>query len=285
VAHALGDEAGRVEFVGAVMDVTERKRAEEALRHTQAALAHLSRIMTMGELTASIAHEVNQPLAAVVTNGNACLRWLARTEPDLAEARAAVERMIRDGHRASEVIRRIRALAQKTDPQQAWLDLNDIIHEVLALVHSEVLTQRVSLRTELSAALPPVRGDRIQLQQVIMNLVINGIEAMQAVTDQPRELQIRSQRHDADNVLVAVQDSGIGLDPQHMARLFDALFTTKAGGMGMGLAISRSIIEAHGGRLWASANAGPGATFQCTLPLHSERQLDATQYFNHTGCS
>jgi signal transduction histidine kinase len=245
VAHALGDASGRVEFVGAVMDVTERKRAEEALRHTQAALAHVTRVTTVGELTASIAHEVNQPLAAVVTNGNACLRWLARAEPDLEEARAAVERIIRDGHRASEV---------------------------LTLVHSEVLMQRVSLRAELSAALPPVRGDRIQLQQVIMNLVINGIEAMQAVTDRARELQIRSQRHDADHVLVAVQDSGIGLDPQHMARLFDAFFTTKAGGMGMGLAISRSIIEAHGGRLWASANAGLGAAFQCTLPLHSERQ-------------
>jgi signal transduction histidine kinase len=285
VAHALGDESGRVEFVGAVMDVTERKRAEEALRHTQTALARVTRVTTLGEMTASIAHEVNQPLAAVVTNGNACLRWLARAEPDLEEARAAVERIIRDGHRASEVIQRIRALAQKTEPQTAWLDLNEVIREVITLVHSEVLMERVSLRAELSAALPPVRGDRIQLQQVIMNPVINGIEAMHAVTDRPRELQIRSQRHDADNVLVAVQDSGIGLDPQNMARLFDAFFTTKAGGMGMGLAISRSIIEAHGGRLWASANAGPGATFQCTLPLHSERQLDATQYFNHTGCS
>jgi PAS domain S-box-containing protein len=267
------DERGEPLFgIGVVEDITERKRAEEALRQTQAELAHVTRVMTLGALTGSIAHEVNQPLAAVVTNGNACLRWLVREAPDLEEARAAVERIIRDGTRASEVIRRIRALAQKTEPQTAWLDLNEVIREVLTLVHSEVLTQRVSLRAELSAALPPVRGDRIQLQQVIMNLVINGIEAMHAVTDQPRELQIRSQRYDADNVLVAVQDSGIGLDPQNMARLFDAFFTTKAGGMGMGLAISRSIIEAHGGRLWASANAGPGATFQCTLPLHSARQ-------------
>jgi C4-dicarboxylate-specific signal transduction histidine kinase len=226
--------------------------------------------MMMGELTVSIAHEVNQPLAGMVTNAGAGLRWLARAEPDLEEARAAVERINRDGHRASEVIQRIRALAQKTEPQTAWLDLNEVIRDVITLVHSEVLTQRVSLRPGLSAALPPVRGDHIQLQQVIMNLVINGIEAMHAVTGQPRELQIRSQRHDADNVLVAVQDSGIGLDPQNMARLFDAFFTTKA--CGMGLAISRSIIESHGGLLWASANAGPGAAFQCTLPLHSERQ-------------
>jgi PAS domain S-box-containing protein len=258
--------------VAVVRDITERKRAEEALRQTQAELAHVTRVMTMGALTASIAHEVNQPLAAVVTNGNACLRWLARAEPDLEEARAAVERIIRDGQRASEVIRRMRALAQKTDHQKAWLDLNDVICEVVALMHSEVRQQRVVLRTELSAALPPVLGDRVQLQQVILNLLINGIEGMQAVTDRPREVRIRSQRHEADTVLVAVQDTGIGLDPQQMARLFDAFFTTKPGGMGMGLAISRTIIEAHGGRLWASPNMGPGATFQFTLPLTSACQ-------------
>jgi PAS domain S-box-containing protein len=258
--------------VAVVRDITERKRAEEALRQTQAELAHVTRVMTMGALMASIAHEVNQPLAAVVTNGNACLRWLAREVPDLEEARAAVERIIREGHRASEVIRRIRALAQKTDPQTAWLDLNDLIREVVALMHSEVRQQRVALRTELSVALPPVLGDRIQLQQVILNLVINGIEAMAAVTDRPREGRIRSQRHEANNVLVAVRDAGIGLDPQQMVRLFDAFFTTKPGGMGMGLSISRTIIEAHGGRLWAAPNAGPGATFQFILPIHSERQ-------------
>jgi C4-dicarboxylate-specific signal transduction histidine kinase len=254
-----------------VEDITERKRAEETLRHTQAALAYLSRLMTMGALTASIAHEVNQPLAAVVTNGNACLRWLAREVPDLAEARAAVERIIRDGHRAGEVIRRIRALAQKTEPQTAWLDLNEVIHEVVALVQSEVRQHRVALWTELSAALPPVLGDRIQLQQVILNLLLNAIEAMQAVTDRMRELQIRSYRHASDEVGVAVQDSGIGLDPQQMARLFDAFFTTKPGGMGIGLAISRTIVEAHGGRLWATPNDGHGATFQFTLPAGSER--------------
>ena len=257
--------------VAVVRDTTERKRAEEALRQTQAELAHVTRVMTMGALTASIAHEVNQPLAAVVTNGNACLRWLAREVPDLEEARAAVERIIRDGPRASEVIRRMRALAQRTDPQTAWLDLNDVIHEVIALVHGEVRQQRGVLRTELSAALPPVLGDRVQLQQVILNLVINGIEAMQAVTDRPREVHIRSHRHEANNVLVAVRDVGIGLDPENMARLFDAFFTTKPGGMGMGLSISRTIIEAHGGRLWATANDGHGATFQFTLPAGRER--------------
>jgi signal transduction histidine kinase len=245
---------------------------EEIVKTLFEALAHVTRIMTMGALTGSIAHEVNQPLAAVVTNGNACLRWLARAEPDLEEARAAVERIIRDGHRASEVIRRLRALAQKADPQKAWLDLNDVIREVVALMHSEVRQQRAALWTDLAAALPPVLGDRIQLQQVILNLLINGIEAMQPVTGRPREVRIRSQRHEADTVLVAVQDTGIGLDPQQMARLFDAFFTTKPGGMGMGLAISRTIIEAHGGRLWAAPNDGPGTTFQFTLPLHSARQ-------------
>jgi PAS domain S-box-containing protein len=257
--------------VAVVRDITERKRAEEALRQTQAELAHVTRVMTIGALTASIAHEVNQPLAAVVTNGNACLRWLTREVPGLEEARAAVERIIRDGHRASEVIRRMRALAQKTDPQAAWLDLNDVIHEAIALVHSEVRQQRVALRTDLSATLPPVLGDRVQLQQVILNLLINGIEAMAAVMDRPRELLIRSHQHEGDQVLVAVRDAGMGLDPEQMARLFDAFFTTKPGGMGMGLAISRTIIEAHGGRLWATMNDGPGATFQLTLPLNTER--------------
>jgi signal transduction histidine kinase len=228
--------------------------------------------MTVGALTASIAHEVNQPLAAVVTNSNACLRWLAREVPDVEEARAAVERVIKEGQRAGEVIRRIRALAQRTDPQAAWLDLNDVIREVVALMHGEARQPRVALWTDLAAGLPPVLGDRVQLQQVLLNLLINGIEAMQAVMDRPWELWIRSERHDVDTVLVAVQDAGIGLDPQQMARLFDPFFTTKPGGMGIGLAISRTIIEAHGGRLWATPNDGPGATFQFTLPLNNERQ-------------
>jgi PAS domain S-box-containing protein len=254
-----------------VTDITERKRAEQVLRHTQVALAHLSRVMTLGALTASIAHEVNQPLAGVVTNGQACLRWLAREAPDVAEARAAVERIVRDGHRASEVIRRIRAFTQKAEPQAAWLDINEVIQEVIALVHGEVRTHRVALWADLSFALPPVLGDRIQLQQVMLNLLINGIEAMHAVTERVRELQIRSYWHAADEVGVAVRDAGIGLDPGNMDRLFDAFFTTKPGGMGMGLAISRTIIEAHGGRLWAAPNEGHGMTFQFILPTGSER--------------
>jgi signal transduction histidine kinase len=229
-------------------------------------------VTTLGELTASIAHEVNQPLAAVITNDEACLRWLGHEAPHLEEARAAVERVIRDGHRASEVIRRIRALSTKTDPQKAWLDLNDVIHEVVLLVRREGLGHRVSLQTELAAALPPVLGDRIQLQQAIINLVINGIEAMASVTERPRQLLIRLHQPEAGQVRVAVQDSGIGIDPAYVDRLFNAFFTTKPSGMGMGLSISRSIIDAHGGRMWASRHVGPGATFQFTLPLPSAHQ-------------
>jgi PAS domain S-box-containing protein len=271
VGSALFEEGGE-EGVAFVLDLTERKRAEEALHQAQAELAHVTRVTTLGELTASIAHEVNQPLAGVITNAQACLRWLGREVVDVAEARAAVERIIRDGQRASAVIQRIRELATKTDPHKARLDLNDVIHEVVLLVHREVLGHRVTLRTDLAAALPPVLGDRVQLQQVLMNLVLNGIDAMASVMDRPRELWIRSHQPAADQVCVAVQDSGIGIDPAHVDRLFHAFFTTKPHGMGMGLSISRSIIDAHGGRLWASHNVGPGATVQFTLPLLSAQQ-------------
>jgi PAS domain S-box-containing protein len=269
----LRDELGNiVRWYGTNTDIEDRKQAEEALHQAQAALAHVTRVTTLGELTASIAHEVNQPLAGVITNAQACLRWLGREVADVEEARAAVERIIRDGHRASAVIQRIRALATKTAPHKARLDLNDVIHEVVRLVHREVLGHRVSLRTALAAALPPVLGDRVQLQQVLMNLVLNGIEAMAPVTERPRELLIRAHQLDADRVCVAVQDAGIGIDPAYVDRLFHAFFTTKPNGMGMGLSISRSIIEAHGGRLWASHNVGPGATVQFTLPLLSAHQ-------------
>jgi C4-dicarboxylate-specific signal transduction histidine kinase len=252
-------------------EILDRKSAEEALREAQADLAHVTRVMTMGELMASIAHEVNQPLAAVTTNGNACLRWLARDPPDLEEARECLRRIIRDGNRAGGVIARIRALVKKSPPAKAPLDLSDTIQEVLTMITTEARQHRVAVWTDLAAGLPLVRSDRLQVQQVLLNLVMNSIEAMQAVTDRPRELGIRTQPHESDTVLVTVQDTGIGLDPQSITRLFESFYTTKPEGMGLGLSISRSIIEAHGGRLWATPNDGSGATFQFTLPSESER--------------
>jgi PAS domain S-box-containing protein len=244
--------------------------AEQALREAQAELAHVTRVTTLGELTASIAHEVNQPLAAVVANADACLRWLDRDTPDLAAVRRSVEWVISDSNRASEVIRRVRALANKTDIQKVPLDVNDVVREVIALVQGELSSHLVSLRTELTPALPMIIGDRVQLQQVIINLVMNGIEAMQPVRNRPREVVIRSGQNETHQVLLSVTDCGIGISAEGADRLFDAFFTTKAGGMGMGLSICRSIVEAHGGRLSASGNEGPGATFQFVLPLHQE---------------
>ena len=233
-------------------DITERKRAEEALSKAQTELAHITRVMTMGELAASIAHEINQPLAAVVTNGSACMRWLTRSQPDLEEARDAVQRIIRDGKRASDIIARIRALLKRTATNSAPLDINEVIQETMALAENEARRRRVSLRTDFAANLPWVLGDRVQLQQVILNLMMNGIEAMSSVGDGLRQLLIKTQRDDSEQVLISVTDSGIGLDPKNAEHLFEAFFTTKTEGMGMGLSISRSIIEAHGGRLWAT---------------------------------
>ncbi|MCW3094660.1 MAG: protein kinase [Chthonomonadaceae bacterium] len=274
VAHpSTSDEPGGLLFVGAVTDITESKQAVEALRTAQVELAHVTRVTTLGELTSSIAHEVNQPLTAVVSNGNACLRWLAAQPPNLDEARQAVGRIIKDGHRASEVVGRIRALVKKTPPRRDWLDINEILLEVIALANGEVQRHHVSLQTQLSLDLPRVRGDRIQLQQVILNLVINGIEAMSGVNVETRQLWIRSRQHGANGALVMVCDSGTGLGTETLAHLFDAFYTTKPAGMGMGLAISRSIIEAHGGRLWAEPNAPQGAVFQFTLSAEDEREL------------
>jgi C4-dicarboxylate-specific signal transduction histidine kinase len=251
-------------------EMRERQRAEEALQKSQAELAHVTRVMTLGELMASLAHEVNQPLAAVVTNAQACLRWLALEPPRPDEARAAVERIVRDSNRASEVIQRIRALVKKTEPQMVALDINDVIREAISLEQREMLSRRVSLRTELASALPPVLGDRVQLQQVVINLVMNALEAMAPVMDRPRDMLIRSQQDASNEVLVAVRDSGMGIDSENAERLFNAFFTTKPSGIGMGLSISRSIIAAHGGRLWASPNADHGSTFQFTLPSSSQ---------------
>jgi PAS domain S-box-containing protein len=270
VARATRDASGGIEFVGAVTDVTATKRAEEKLHKAQAELAHVTRVTTLGELTASIAHEVNQPLAAVIANAEACLRWLDRETPDLAAARRSAEWVISDGIRASEVVRRVRALANKADMEKVPLDLNDVVREVIALVQRELTIHRVSLRTEFAPALPTVLGDRVQLQQVIINLAMNGIEAMQPVTDRPRELVIRSGQDDTQHVGVSVTDCGIGISTENANRLFNAFFTTKSSGLGMGLSICRSIVEAHGGRLSASGDEGHGATFQFVLPLHQK---------------
>jgi len=247
-----------------------QSRAKEALRYAQAELAHVARVTTLAEMTASIAHEVNQPVAAIVNAGAACLRWLNRGTPNLDEARRAVEWIIEEGNRAGDVIRRVRALANKADTQKAPLDINDVVNEVIALVQRELVSRRVSLRMELAPALPVVLADRVQLQQVIINLVMNGIEAMETVTDRPRELVIRTGRNEVGQVLVAVEDCGVGISAENADRLFKAFFTTKSSGMGMGLSICRSIIEAHGGRMSAANNARSGATFQFTLPVHQE---------------
>jgi PAS domain S-box-containing protein len=275
VAHPVFNTSGDpVEFVGTVMDVTERKRAEETLQELQASLAHVTRVTALGELTASIAHEVNQPLAAIVTHGDAGLRWLDREVPQLDEVRSAVERMIDCAKLAGEVIARLRALSRKTAPEMVRLDFNEVINEVLSLIRREISNHQVSVRLDLAASLPPIFGDRVQLQQVILNLLVNGIQAMALASDRPRELLIRSQADNTGQILVEVGDSGIGIAPAHAGQLFNAFFTTKADGMGMGLSICRSIIEAHGGRIWASPNAGPGTTFQFTLPAH---HADAVQ--------
>ncbi|HXM05007.1 MAG TPA: ATP-binding protein, partial [Chthoniobacterales bacterium] len=271
-------EGSKSEGVAFVVDLSEQKRvederknAEEALQKAQAELAHVSRVSTLGELSASIAHEINQPLAALVADASACIRWMAAQNLD--QARTSASRVIANGNRASGIIARIRALAKKAPPQKDWLDLNETIGEVLMIAGSQIRRNQVSLQTQLSSNLPLLMGDKIQLQQVILNLLVNAIEAMSGIAEGPRELWLTSERvtenpsRPNSHVRVAVGDSGPGLDPATLGRLFDTFYTTKPQGLGMGLAISRAIIEAHGGRLQATANIPRGAVFQFILPI------------------
>jgi PAS domain S-box-containing protein len=273
-AVALRDEEGKVlRFVGTCTDIEDVKRsqenwkrAQEELRNTQAELAHMTRVMTMGELTASIAHEINQPLSGIITNANTCLRMLAADPPNVDGARETARRTIRDGNRASDVITRLRALFSKKDASTESVDLNEATREVIALSSSKLQKNKVILGLELADDLPFVTGDRVQLQQVILNLLVNASDAMSTVDGRPRKLLIKTEQDEGDRVRLTMKDTGVGFDPETAGRLFDAFYTTKDDGMGVGLSVSRSIIESHHGRLWAAQNDGPGATFAFSVP-------------------
>ena len=269
VGHPVLDASGNlVQFVGSTSDITERKQAEEALRQAHADLARISRVTTMGELTASLAHEVNQPIAAAITDANTCLRWLNRDQPDLEEARDAAARVVKDATRAAEIITRTRLLFRKGSPHLELVDVNEIIREMLALMIGDMSRHSISVRLELGDDLPQIAADRVQLQQVVMNLMINGIDAMKDA-DGTRELGINSERGQNGHILVSVSDTGLGIPREQADQIFDAFFTTKPDGTGMGLRISRSIIESHGGRLWATDNFPRGASFHLTLPFEA----------------
>lgn len=275
VARSSRDEKGRLEYIGAVQDVTQRRLSEEALSKARSELAHVARFSSLGAMTASIAHEVNQPLAGIVTNASTCLRMLATDPPNVDGARETARRAIRDGNRASDVIKRLRALFSKKDAATEPVDLNEATREVIALSLSELQRNRVILRLDLAEDLPYVTGDRVQLQQVILNLLRNASDAMSTIDNRRRELLIRSERDGGDHVRLAVQDVGIGFDPETADKLFESFYTTKNEGMGIGLSISRSIIEKHHGRLWATPNEGPGATFSFSIPCSLRNLLDA----------
>jgi signal transduction histidine kinase len=266
VAHRTRDQEGQAEYLGAVQDVTRRRHTEEALAKLRAELARAARVTSVGVLTAAIAHEVNQPLAGIVTNASTCRRMLAVDPPDVEGARETARRTIRDAERASEVVKRLRRLFSKKSATCESLDLNEATQEVLALSLNELERNKVMVRTELDGELPPVQGDRVQLQQVILNLLLNASDAMCGVDDRPRQLVIRTERDEEDRVRLSVRDTGSGFEPHMVDGLFDAFYTTKSSGMGIGLSVSRSIVESHEGRLWASLNDGPGATFSFSIP-------------------
>jgi PAS domain S-box-containing protein len=259
--------------VAFVVDLTERKRAEVAAREAQMELAHANRVAAIGQLSASIGHEINQPLSGVVTNAETGLLWLQNEPPNLLEAVGAFSRVVRDGRRASEIVNRIRALVKKAPPQKDKLHIDDAIHEIVGLTRSEAARHGVLVQTQLGEKLPPVQGDRVQLQQVILNLVVNAVEAISSRHAGPRDIVIETAPTESDDILVSVRDTGPGLDPANIERMFDAFYTTKADGLGMGLSICRSIIEAHGGKLWATAGAPRGAVFQFTLPAEQSRRV------------
>jgi signal transduction histidine kinase/DNA-binding response OmpR family regulator len=274
MAHATRDQDGQLEYIVAVQDVTERRLSEDALGRLRSELAHLARVTTLGALTASVAHEVNQPLSGVITNASTCLRMLADDPPNVAGARETARRAIRDGNRAADVIARLRALFERKAGATEAVDLNESTRDVLALSSHELQRGCVIVRTDLADELPPIVGDRVQLQQVVLNLLLNASEAMSTVEDRPRQLLLRTERDADDRVRLIVQDAGVGFGPQDAERLFDAFYTTKTGGMGIGLSVSRSIIEAHHGRLWAEPNDGPGATFSFSIPVAPQGTTD-----------
>jgi C4-dicarboxylate-specific signal transduction histidine kinase len=276
VAHATRDQNNQLEYIGAIQDVSERWVSEEALTKTRSELAHVSRVVSLGALTASIAHEVNQPLTAIVNNANACLGLLPDSDTQLEEVQSALEEIVEDADRASAVLARVRQLVRKVPYTSTLLNLNDVVAEVLVLARNECAARHVTIVTELEEDLPLVKGDRVQIQQVLLNLVVNGMDAMSSTEESRRTVSIGGSTEVRDNqrvVVIAVRDCGIGLKREEMDRLFEAFYTTKPQGMGMGLAISRSIIEAHGGRLWAESNQGAGAIFLFSLPVAENTPL------------